>query len=117
MPGAIEKAQQIAATDSRYLLLQQFENPANPRIHRETTAEEIWRDTDGGADILVAGIGTGGTLTGVAEVIKQRKPDFKAVAVEPAGSPVLAGGDPGAAQDPGHRCRLRAGCAARGVDR
>jgi cysteine synthase A len=76
-------------------MLQQFRNPANPKIHRETTAEEIWEDTDGGVDILISGVGTGGTITGIAEVIKQRKPSFKAVAVEPENSPVLSGGKPG----------------------
>jgi cysteine synthase A len=76
-------------------MLQQFRNPANPQIHRETTAEEIWADTDGQVDILIAGVGTGGTITGVAEVIKQRKPEFRAIAVEPANSPVLSGGKPG----------------------
>jgi cysteine synthase A len=95
MPGAIRKAREMAASDPRYLMLQQFENPANPEIHRRTTAEEIWSDTDGKVDILVAGVGTGGTITGVAEAIKQRKPSFKAIAVEPADSPVLSGGKPG----------------------
>ena len=95
MTGAVEKARQMAEEDPRYFIPQQFENPANPEIHRQTTAEEIWRDTDGQADILVAGIGTGGTITGIAEVIKRRKPSFKAVAVEPAESPVLSGGQPG----------------------
>ena len=92
MPGAIKKAEEMAAADPRYLIPQQFQNPANPEIHRRTTAEEIWRDTDGQADILVAGIGTGGTITGVGEVIKPRKPSFKCVGVEPDASPVLSGG-------------------------
>jgi cysteine synthase A len=92
MPGAIRKAEEIIATDpDRYFMPQQFKNPANPDIHRRTTAEEIWRDTDGQVDILVAGVGTGGTITGVAEVIKARKPSFKAIAVEPAASAVLSG--------------------------
>jgi cysteine synthase A len=95
MPGAIRRAQEIAASDRRYFMPQQFENPANPEIHRRTTAEEIWRDTDGQVDILVAGVGTGGTITGVGEVIKARKPSFKAIAVEPAASPVLSGGTRG----------------------
>jgi len=96
MKGAIRKAEEIKASDpQRYFIPQQFENPANPEVHRRTTAEEIWRDTDGKVDILVAGVGTGGTITGVAEVIKARKPGFKAIAVEPAGSPVLSGGKPG----------------------
>jgi cysteine synthase len=95
IPGAIRKAEELAANDPRYLIPQQFENPANPDIHRRTTAEEIWRDTDGKVDFLVSGVGTGGTITGVSEVIKQRKPGFKAVAVEPAASPVLSGGKPG----------------------
>lgn len=95
MPGAVRKAYEMAAADPRYFIPQQFENPANPEIHRRTTAEEIWRDTDGQVDILVAGVGTGGTITGVAEVIKARKPEFKAIAVEPAASPVLSGGKPG----------------------
>jgi cysteine synthase A len=95
MPGAVYRAEELAAENPNYLLLQQFKNPANPEIHRLTTAEEIWRDTAGRVDILVAGVGTGGTITGVAEVIKKRKPEFKAVAVEPASSPVLSGGKPG----------------------
>ena len=95
MPGAIAKADEMAATDPRYFIPQQFENPANPEVHRRTTAEEIWRDTDGAADILVSGIGTGGTITGVGEVIKSRKPSFKCIAVEPDASPVLSGGQPG----------------------
>jgi cysteine synthase len=95
MNGAIRKAQELTATTPGALMPQQFENPANPEIHRQTTAEEIWADTDGQADILVAGIGTGGTLTGVAEVIKARKPEFRAVAVEPEASPVLSGGQAG----------------------
>jgi cysteine synthase A len=95
MGGAIRKAEEMAAADSRYFIPQQFENPANPEIHRRTTAEEIWRDTDGQADILVAGIGTGGTITGVGEVIKARKPSFQVIAVEPDASPVLSGGQKG----------------------
>ncbi len=95
MPGAIRRAEEMAASDPRYLVLQQFENPANPDVHRRTTAEEIWRDTAGSVDIVVAGVGTGGTITGVAEVLKQRKPSFRAVAVEPSDSPVLSGGPPG----------------------
>lgn len=95
MPGAVRRAEEMAAADPRYLIPQQFENPANPAIHRRTTAEEIWQDTDGQVDILVAGVGTGGTITGVAEVIKARKPAFKAVAVEPTASPVLSGGQRG----------------------
>src|SRR5512147_867063 len=96
MGGAIRKAEEIVASDSKkYFLPQQFKNPANPEIHRKTTAEEIWRDTDGKVDYLVAGIGTGGTITGVGEVIKSRKPSFKAIAVEPDASPVLSGGAKG----------------------
>jgi len=91
MIGAVNKAVAMAAENPRYFIPQQFENPANPEIHRKTTAEEIWRDTDGKVDILVAGVGTGGTITGVAEVIKERKPSFKAIAVEPAASAVLSG--------------------------
>jgi len=96
MPGAIRKAEQLVADNPHYLMLQQFKNPANPEIHRLTTAEEIWRDTNGKVDILVAGVGTGGTITGAAEVLKKRKPGFKAIAVEPLDSPVLSGGKPGA---------------------
>ncbi len=95
MTAAINKAMEMAAEDSRYVIPQQFENPANPAIHRATTAEEIWRDTDGAADILVSGIGTGGTITGVGEVLKARKPGFRCVAVEPSASPVLSGGQKG----------------------
>lgn len=96
MGGAIEKAQEIVDSDpKRYFMPQQFKNPANPEIHRQTTAEEIWRDTDGTVDIVVAGIGTGGTITGVGEVLKPRKPTVQMVAVEPAASPVLSGGEKG----------------------
>jgi len=95
MGGAIRKAEEMATSDTRYLVLQQFRNPANPDIHRKTTAEEIWRDTDGKVDILVAGIGTGGTITGTSEALKARKPSFKAVAVEPDASPILSGGQKG----------------------
>ncbi|MDD5033960.1 MAG: cysteine synthase A [Methylococcaceae bacterium] len=95
MGGAIRKAEELVASDPRYFMPQQFKNPANPEIHRQTTAEEIWRDTDGKADILVSGIGTGGTITGVGEVLKARKPSFRSVAVEPAASPVLSGGAKG----------------------
>ena len=92
MPGAIKKANELAAADSRYFIPQQFDNPANPAIHRKTTAEEIWADTDGQVDIFVSGIGTGGTITGVGEVLKERRPGVKIIAVEPAASPVLSGG-------------------------
>ena len=95
MKGAIAKAEEILASEKDSYMPNQFANPANPRIHRETTAEEIWRDTEGRVDYLVAGVGTGGTITGVAQVIKPRKPSFKAVAVEPTGSPVLSGGQKG----------------------
>ncbi|MBL7061520.1 MAG: cysteine synthase A, partial [Dehalococcoidia bacterium] len=95
MSGAVRKAEKLVAENKNYFMSQQFKNPANPEIHRETTAEEIWRDTDGNIDILVAGVGTGGTITGVAEVIKKKKPGFRAIAVEPADSPVLSGGKPG----------------------
>ncbi len=96
IPGAIRKAEELVKETPNALMLQQFKNFANPEIHRKTTAEEIWRDTDGKVDMLVAGIGTGGTITGVAEVIKPRRPEFKAIAVEPKDSPVLSGGKPGA---------------------
>jgi len=95
MGGAIRKAEELAAADPRYIIPQQFKNPANPEIHRKTTAEEIWRDTDGQIDFLVSGIGTGGTITGVGEVIKARKPSFKAIAVEPDASAVLSGSPKG----------------------
>ncbi|BAU41130.1 cysteine synthase A [Leptolyngbya sp. O-77] len=95
MSGCIQRAQQIVALLPDAYMLQQFSNPANPQIHRDTTALEIWQDTDGGVDILVAGVGTGGTLTGVAEVLKEKKPGFRAIAVEPANSPVISGGRPG----------------------
>ncbi len=95
MAGAIAKAEELAKSDSRYFVPQQFENPANPAIHRRTTAEEIWRDTDGGVDAVVAGVGTGGTISGVGEVLKERKPSVRMVAVEPAASPVLSGGQKG----------------------
>jgi cysteine synthase len=96
MLGAIHRAEALAESDRRYLMPQQFNNPANPDVHRRTTAEEIWNDTDGRADILVAGVGTGGTITGVGEVIKARKPEFRCIAVEPEASPVLAKGVKGA---------------------
>ena len=95
MRGAIRKAEEIVAKTDNAYMLQQFSNPANPKVHRETTAEEIWSDTDGEVDILIAGVGTGGTITGIAEVIKQRKPSFQAIAVEPSNSPILSGGQPG----------------------
>jgi cysteine synthase A len=95
MKGAIHKAEEMAAEDPRVFIPYQFKNPANPEIHRRTTAEEIWRDTDGEVDIVVAGVGTGGTITGIAEALKERKPGLQAIAVEPTGSPVLSGGEPG----------------------
>ena len=96
MGGSIQRAQEIVATTPNAYMLQQFNNPSNPKVHRETTAEEIWEDTEGQVDFLVAGVGTGGTITGVAEVIKQRKSSFRTIAVEPANSPILSGGRPGA---------------------
>lgn len=96
MKGAIDKAEDIIKNNPEAIMLQQFKNAANPEIHRKTTAEEIWRDTDGAADAIVAGVGTGGTITGVSEVLKARKPTFQAIAVEPEASPVLSGGQPGA---------------------
>ncbi|MCC5628263.1 cysteine synthase A [Nostoc sphaeroides] len=95
MRGAIRKAEEIVAKTPDAFMLQQFRNPANPKVHQETTAEEIWADTDGEVDIVIAGVGTGGTITGIAEVLKQRKPTFKAIAVEPSNSPVLSGGEAG----------------------
>lgn len=95
MSGCIQRAQKIVDTTPNAYMLQQFRNPANPKIHRETTAEEIWADTDGTVDFIVAGVGTGGTITGIAEVLKQRRPGFQAIAVEPTNSPVLSGGRPG----------------------
>ncbi|OBI00691.1 cysteine synthase A [Mycobacterium scrofulaceum] len=95
MAGAIAKAEELSKSDQRYFVPQQFENPANPAIHRKTTAEEVWRDTEGKIDFFVAGVGTGGTITGVAEVIKERKPSVQFVAVEPSASPVLSGGQKG----------------------
>jgi len=95
MKGAIAKAEEVCSSTEGAFMPQQFENPANPEIHRKTTAEEIWKDTDGKVDAVVAGVGTGGTITGVAEVIKSRNPDFQAIAVEPVDSPVISGGTPG----------------------
>jgi cysteine synthase A len=95
MPGAIAKAEELAKSDQRYFVPQQFENPANPAIHRATTAEEVWKQTDGKIDFFISGVGTGGTLTGVAQALKERKPDAKFIAVEPAASPVLSGGQKG----------------------
>ncbi|MEH2179434.1 cysteine synthase A [Nostoc sp.] len=95
MRGAIRKAEEIVANTPNAFMLQQFRNPSNPKVHQETTAEEIWADTDGEVDIVIAGVGTGGTITGIAEVLKQRKPTFKAIAVEPSNSPVLSGGEAG----------------------
>ena len=106
MKGAIAKADELHQQIPNSVVLQQFSNPSNPAIHRQTTAEEIWRDTDGQVDFVVAGVGTGGTITGVAEVIKKLKPSFKAIAVEPAKSPVISGGAARPAQIAGHRRRF-----------
>ncbi len=107
MKGSIAKADALLQENPLYFYIpQQFRNPANPAIHRKTTAEEIWRDTEGNVDAVVAGVGTGGTITGIAEVIKPRRPDFRAIAVEPDTSPVLSGRSAGPAQDPGYRCRV-----------
>jgi len=95
MTGAVKTAEEMASRDPRYFIPQQFKNPSNPEIHRKTTALEIWEDTDGQVDVLVAGVGTGGTITGVSDVIKKKKPEFRAIAVEPENSPVLSGGRPG----------------------
>ncbi|MFM9912348.1 MAG: cysteine synthase A [Methylophilaceae bacterium] len=95
MPGAIKKAEEMAAADARYVIAQQFDNPANPEIHRKTTAQEIWRDTEGKVDIFVSGVGTGGTITGVGEVLKERNPNIQIIAVEPDASPILSGGQRG----------------------
>ena len=111
MGGAIARAEQIASTGPHYFMPQQFKNPANPEIHRTTTAEEIWRDTDGAVDYLVAGIGTGGTITGVSEVLRDRKPSFRAIAVEPDASPILSGGKKGPHPLQGIGAGFRAGCA------
>ncbi|MEE2641446.1 MAG: cysteine synthase A [Planctomycetota bacterium] len=101
MPGAVKRATELAAENEHYVMPQQFKNPANPEVHRQTTAEEIWRDTDGQVDILVSGVGTGGTITGVSEVLKQRKPGFRTIAVEPANSPVITQTRNGEAVQPG----------------
>src|ERR1700675_3309837 len=101
MPGAIKRAEEMTKTDARYVIPQQFENPANPAIHRATTAEEIWDDTDGEVDIVVAGVGTGGTITGVGEVLKKRKPGVKMIAVEPTASPVITQRRAGQERKPG----------------
>ena len=111
MPGAIARAEELAKSDQRYFMPQQFENPANPAIHRATTAEEVWRDTDGEVDIFVAGVGTGGTISGVGEVLKERKPSVRMIAVEPAASPGAVRRPERPAPDPGHRRRVRPGRA------
>ena len=103
IPRTIRKVEQLVAENPAYFMPQQFKNPVNPEVHRLTTTEEIRRDTGGKVDILVSGVGTRGTITGVAEVIQKRKPDFKAIAVEPVDSPVLSGGKAGVTQDSGHR--------------
>ncbi len=108
MNEAVEAARRIAADRGDSFIPDQFSNPANPEIHRRTTAEEIWRDMEGRVDVLVAGVGTGGTITGCGERLKERNPDLHVVAVEPMASAVLSGSSAGPAQDPGHRCRLRA---------
>ncbi len=95
MSGSVRKAEEMAASDPRYFIPQQFRNPANPEIHKKTTASEIWEDTGGKVDVLVAGVGTGGTITGISEAIKKKKPELRAIAIEPEGSPVLSGGRPG----------------------
>jgi len=115
MKGAIRKAEEVAAVTPGAVIPQQFENPANPEIHRKTTAEEIWADTDGKADFIVAGVGTGGTLTGVAEVMKARKSGFMAIAVEPEGSPVLSGGQPGSHKIQGIGAGFIPGVLNRGI--
>ncbi len=112
MGGAIKKAEELLATTPNSFMPQQFKNLANPKVHRETTGPEIWEDTEGKVDFVVAGVGTGGTITGVAEAIKPKKPSFKAVAVEPAASPVLSGGKKGSTQNPRYRRRLQTRCAA-----
>jgi cysteine synthase A len=118
MKGAVARAEQMASENPNYFFLpQQFSNPANPEIHRRTTAEEIWRDTGGEIDILVAGVGTGGTITGIAEVLKQRKLSIRAIAVEPDASPVLSGGGPGRTPHPGNRCGICPGRSPSRSDR
>ena len=110
MGGAIRRAEELVASDPhKYFMPQQFKNPANPEIHRRTTAEEIWRDTEGQVDFLVAGVGTGGTITGVGEVLKARRPGLRCIAVEPDASPVLSGGAERPTPDPGHRRRFYTG--------
>ena len=117
MKGAVARAHELLESTPGAVIVGQFTNPANPEIHRITTAEEIWFDTEGRVDIVVSGIGTGGTLTGIGQALKPRKPGLKLVAVEPSASPVLSGGSPVAAPDPGHRGRVRAGGAGYLADR